>query len=72
MAQIIVSDDQARVIGEAGEDVEIRDRWGNHLGYVVHGFTDEDVAIAKRRLASDQPRLTTQQVLEHIHSLKQR
>lgn len=69
MRHIVVDDQQAKLISEATESVEIRDPRGRHLGYVAHGFSDEDLAIAKARLASDEPRYTTQQVLEYLESL---
>ncbi len=71
MPHIVVNDEQARIISESAESIEIRDLSGKHLGYVAHGFTDEDIAIAKQRLASDEPRYTTQEVLDHIQSLEQ-
>ena len=55
MQHIVVNDEQAKIISESPESIEIRDRSGKHLGYVAHGFTDEDIAIAKQRLASDHP-----------------
>jgi len=70
MHHIVVDDQQAKLISEATENVEIRDPRGRHLGYVAHGFTDEDIAIAQDRLASDEPRYTTQEVLEHLQSLE--
>ena len=70
MPHIIVDDEQARIISETGDAVEIRDQSGRHLGYVAHGFTDEDIAIAKQRMESDEPRYSTQQVLDHIQSLE--
>lgn len=70
MTHIVVDDEQARVISESAESIEIRDRNGRHLGYVAHGFTDEDVAIAKQRKESDEPRYTTRQVLDHLRSLE--
>ena len=71
MPHIVVDDEQARIISESAESIEIRDRSGKHLGYVAHGFTDEDIAIAKERMASDEPRFSTQQVLDHLESLEQ-
>jgi hypothetical protein len=41
-------------------------------GFVTHEFTDEDIAIARQRLASDEPRRTTQEVLDHLRSLDKR
>ena len=68
MHHIVVDDEQAKLISESTGDIEIRDRNGKRLGYVVHGFTEEDIAIAKRRMVSDEPRYTTQQVLDHLQS----
>lgn len=69
MSQIIVDDEQARLIAQSKEPVQIRDRSGRVLGYVSHGFTEEDIAIAKERAASDEPRYTTQEVLNYLRSL---
>ena len=69
MQHIVVNDQQAKLISGATESVEIRDARGGHLGYVAHGFTDEDNAIAKQRLASDEPRYATREVLDHLRSL---
>jgi hypothetical protein len=69
---IIVDDEQAKIIAESADGIEIRDRNGNRLGYIVHGFTDEDIAIAKQRLGSDEPRFTTEQVIEHLRSLERK
>ncbi len=72
MPHIVVDDEQAKIISESAESIEIRDRNGRHLGYVAHGFTEEDIAVAKQRMASDEPRYTTQQVLNHIQTLEQK
>ena len=69
MEHIIVNDQQAKLISEATESVEIRDARGGHFGYVAHRFTDDDIAIAKQRRASDEPRYTAQEVLDHLRSL---
>ena len=71
MLQITVDDEQARIISESTDSIEIRDREGRHLGFVAHGFTDEDIAIAKHRMASNESRYTTQQMLDHLGSLEQ-
>ena len=70
MNHIIVDDQQARIISEATGSVEIRDLQGRHLGYVAQEFTDEDIVLAKQRLASDEPRYTTREVLDHLRSLE--
>ena len=71
MTHITVDDEQAKIISESPERIEIRDKNGNRLGYVAHEITEEDIAIAKERMVSDEPRYTTEEVLEHIRSLEQ-
>ncbi len=71
MPHIVVDDRQAKIISDAGQTVEILDQHGNRLGYVAHPPTDKDIAVAKRRLQSDEPRFTTRQVLNHLRSLEQ-
>lgn len=70
MIHITVSDEQAKLIEESGEHIEIRDRNGRHLGYVAHDFTEEEIAEARRRANTPGPRYTTSQVLEHLRSLE--
>lgn len=70
MVKIIVTEDQARAITEAKDVVEIVDTGGNRLGFVARPFTNEDIAIARRRAASDEPRRTTKQVLDRLKSLE--
>jgi hypothetical protein len=70
MPHIVVDDQQAKLISEATGDIEIRDPRGRHLGYVAHGFSDEDIAIARQRLESDLPRYSTREVLDHLRSLE--
>ncbi|NUQ61355.1 MAG: hypothetical protein HUU20_02635 [Pirellulales bacterium] len=66
----MIDDAQARLILETTGTVEIRDRQGRHLGYVAHGFSDEDLAIAKQRLVSNEPRYTTREVMEHLKAME--
>jgi hypothetical protein len=70
MPHIVINQEQAKLISEATGDVEIRDAEGRHVGYVAHGFTDEDIAIARQRLASSHSRYTTREVLDHVRSLE--
>jgi hypothetical protein len=71
MLHIVVDEEQAKIISESSERIEIRDRNGRHLGYVTQGVSEEDIAIAKERMASDEPRYTTAEVLDHLRSLEQ-
>lgn len=69
MIHIVVDDQQAKLISESNQYVEIRDPHGKHLGFVAHRFTEDDLALAKERFDSDQPRLTTEQMLSRLRSL---
>jgi hypothetical protein len=66
MTFIVVDDEQAKVIAQAKDRVQIRDRSGNHLGFITHGFTQEDAAIAKARLATPGRRYSTEEVLDRL------
>ena len=69
MPQIVLSEDQARVIVSALEPVQVCGPDGKVLGSISPFWTAEDIAEARRRLASDQPRYTTAQVLEYLRTL---
>ncbi|MBI3467801.1 MAG: hypothetical protein HY000_32735 [Planctomycetes bacterium] len=69
MQQITLDKVQSEIIVHAQGKVQIRDHTGKVLGYLSRPFTAEQIAEAKRRLASDQPRYTTEQVLAHLRSL---
>jgi hypothetical protein len=70
MPYITVDDDQARIIAGSRESVEIRDRAGRRLGYIVHGFTPAEITEAERRADSDGPWHSTQEVVKHLQSLE--
>lgn len=70
MVKIVVSEEQAKAIAEAKGSVEIVDSSGNRLGFFARPFTDQDVAVARQRASSDEPRRTTKQVLERLKSLE--
>jgi hypothetical protein len=69
MPQIILDDEQAKLFACALKPVELRDRQSNLLGVIPPVWTEEDVAAARKRLASDEPRYATAEVLEHLRSL---
>lgn len=71
MTQIVLNDEQVKTVQSATGAVEVRDRHGNLLGYVARRTTEAEIAEAKRRLESDGPWYTTQQVLDHLKSLEQ-
>jgi len=70
MIQVVVTPDQAKLLSEAQECVEVVDVHGKRLGTVVRPPSDEDVRIAKERLKGNAKRYTTQEVVEHLRSLE--
>jgi hypothetical protein len=72
MTHITLTEEQARIVEQAREVIQVRDGQGNVLGCIEpHDFTLEEIEEAKRSLASAEPRYTTSQVLEHLRSLGQ-
>ncbi len=70
MQHITLNDEQMQILAAAQGRVEVRDSGGHLVGYLQFiGFTRVEVEEAKRRLASDEPRFTTEQVLAHLQSL---
>jgi hypothetical protein len=70
MPELILTEEQARVVAEALAPVRVRDGRGNVLGTIAPIWTEEDIADARRRLASAEPRYSTAQVLEYLRSLE--
>ena len=74
MVDIVVSDEQARAIIAASGAVRLRDPQGRIICAVAPRPINaaDDVAEMRRALASDQPRYTTEQVIDHLQSLSDR
>jgi hypothetical protein len=70
MFEIVLTDEQARVVSSALKPVQVRDRKGNVLGTITPAWTEADVAEAKRILATNKTWYTTEQVLSHLRSLE--
>ena len=70
MTEIILSADQIQAVVNATDAVELRDDQGKLLGYVTRPPSEADISEARRRLESDGPWHTTEQVLKHLDSLE--
>lgn len=71
MIKIVLNDEQAKAVESAADAIEIRDPRGRLVGFVSKPLSKESVAVARQRLKSVGPWLTTSQVQSHLHSLKQ-
>ena len=80
MSHIVVTDEQANLIVRSTSVIPVRDQKGNLIGYVSRmvdtscheptGFSQQDIDEARQDLESDQPRRTTDEVLQHLSSLE--
>jgi len=70
MTSVVLNAEQAKVVREATETIELRDSKGDLLGYVSPSLDADVIAEAKRRVDSDGPWFSTQQVLDHLRSLE--
>ncbi len=71
VTHIILNDDQVKAVQAAATGVELRDAEGHVVGYVAKPASKDVVAEAKRRLNSDGPWHTTQEVLDSLNALEQ-
>lgn len=72
MTQLMLSPDQVRVVTGTSESIQVCSPQGEVLGIIAPRIDPAEVAEAKRRLTSSGKWYTTEQVLEHLHSLETR
>ena len=72
MTNIVLNDEQAKVITSTLKPVQVQDAKGNTLGVIQPAWTEDDIAEAKRILASKEPWFTTEQLLAYLRSLEQK
>lgn len=79
MIDLVVNDEQARLIAEASAPIAVRDQRGRVLGRVVLEMSEDKKACAwsadqiaelEQRLDSDGPWYSTQKVLDHLSTLE--
>ena len=68
MRDIVVSDDLLRAIVDSGGDIRFVNAEGQVLGRFEPELTPAELEEIRRRLASSQPRYTTDQVLARLRS----
>ena len=69
MVELVVTAEQAKLLAEATDSVEIVDGKGNRLGFFARRFSDREVGAAGLRAAAKQPGRPTAEVLERLRSL---
>jgi hypothetical protein len=74
MTEIILTGDQMHQLASATDDVVIADGHGNVIVRLPPKISEEEAAIiaeAERRLASDQPRIPSSEVLARLKRLNE-
>ena len=72
MPQIMLNDEQARVLETALQPIEVLNSKGKLIRVIPPIWTEQDIAEAKKALASKEPRYTTAEVLSYLRSLESR
>ena len=68
MRDIVVSDELCRAITDAQGEVRLVTAQGEVLGRFEPELTPEELAEIRRRIVSNEPRLTTREVLDRLGS----
>ena len=68
MAEIILTEEQTRVVAAALTPVQVLDSKGNVLGTIPPLWTEDEIRKAKRILAETKTWYTTEQALGRLHS----
>jgi hypothetical protein len=74
MTEIILTGEQMHQLASATDDIVIADAQGNVIARLPPKISEEEAAIieeAKRRLASDQPRIPSSEVLARLKRLNE-
>jgi hypothetical protein len=70
MPRIVLTEEQARAIEQAGGSVEVFDERGNLYGMIKLELTAEQFAEIKRRMATPGPRIPGERVQAHLQALQ--
>ncbi len=68
MVELVVTAEQAKLLADAIESVEIVDAQGNRLGFFARRFSGHEVSIAAGRAASGDAGRSTGEVLERLQA----
>jgi hypothetical protein len=72
MVELVVTAEQAKLLAEAQENVEIVDAKGNRLGFFARRFSANEIATALDRAKTGGSSRSTAEVLDRINALESR
>jgi hypothetical protein len=70
MPEIVLTDEQAKVVHSSLKPIVVKDSQGIVLAVIPPIWTEEDIAAAKHALATSTTWYTTEQVMAHLRSLE--
>jgi len=71
MTRLVLTPEQTRLIAESREPIQVCDPHGDVLTTIEPpDFTPEEISEAAKAADSNEPRYSTQQVLDHLRSLE--
>jgi hypothetical protein len=71
MTRLVLTPEQTRLLAESREPIQVCDPQGDVLTTIEPPeFTPEEITEAAKAADSNEPRFTTQQVLDHLRSLE--
>ncbi len=68
MVQIVATSDLAKQLANVEGVVELVDENGNRLGVLTRPPSSEDVRIAKERRATNNPGMTTEELIQRLNA----
>jgi uncharacterized protein YmfQ (DUF2313 family) len=71
MHEVILTEEQAKIVSQAFGPVQVKGPQGNFLGHIEPDLTPELIAELKRRAASPGPFFTGAQVQAHLRALQE-
>jgi uncharacterized protein YmfQ (DUF2313 family) len=71
MPEVILTEEQARIVSQAFGTVTVRDATGKVLGHIEPKLSPEMIAELKRRAASPGPFFTGEQVQSRLQALQE-
>ena len=72
MVELVVTPEQAKLLSEAKDSVEIVDGDGNRLGFFARRFSEHEIATARLRAAGGNAGRTTDEVLGRLTAQRDR
>ena len=72
MPFIVLNEEQTQTIVSSLQPIQVRDPQGKVLGILSPIWSEQDLQEARHRLAGNEPRFSTEQVINYLGSLEKK